>query len=433
MPSRKIPNDVILKIREWAHEAYYDDDELYKIFIKEQSRDYLELNSKPSIKIPGWTWDSILIFTETIYSDDYSGQLFAVKQSIKNYLSIETLTLVNDPNKLREMKQSAREDFPGNYRDQLLYIENSLKTLKREKIEDNAQEIIKGKVISLKPKSLSSLDWELILNLAAKECPEDYLDQLEIIKFQIKSFNEILRISPIGNEKEFNKLKRLANNSHPGNYTRQLTHLISELNKTESITAKKHKYRPSLAISLIDKKPIKSDGRPKITQTNSVTDDNKKDHNSILFSNSQPLSQDNKKKESTVAEKNSKTLEVTKNEYKVIINSRDLIKPTITKECNFSDFIKKILVSIKVEEQQSFDAFNFESVNNRIIVIINSTHPFYLKFYRDASPESKNVIGMMISSLCHLSHLSTSKRVQKIDKELFSRWSQYLEEYLLEE
>ena len=96
-------------------------------------------------------------------------------------------------------------------------------------------------------------------------------------------------------------------------------------------------------------------------------------------------------------------------------------------------FNKKNEIGIEVQALKSFDAFDFESINNKLIVIINSNHPFYNKLYRDSSVESKRVIDMMISSLCHLSHLNISETVKQQDKKLFARWSEYLEEYLLEE
>jgi hypothetical protein len=101
--------------------------------------------------------------------------------------------------------------------------------------------------------------------------------------------------------------------------------------------------------------------------------------------------------------------------------------------CHFINFNKKNEICIEIQALKSLDAFELESINNKLIVIINSKHPFYSKLYRDSSIESKRVIDMMISSLCHLSHLNISETVKQQDRRLFSRWSEYLEEYLLEE
>ena len=290
-------------------------------------------------------------------------------------------------------------------------------------------------------------DFSSIISVAIKASPDDLNGQIIEAKLQIKHYYDVSDLCATGFNQELIKFKEYAKKSYPGRYDKQLASLrnivkkitsyrqstslnslsnnntnelenslIDEESSSTTITRKipKKKIRQNLAISLIAKKSLKSNEIANTTQSNSTNDSSEKENY-------------------TASEQYSRTPSHTKNEFKVTINSKALIKYPIAKNCNFTDFIKKIQVSIKVQPLQSFDAFDFESVNNHIIVIINSTHPFYLRLYCDSSPESKNIIDMMISSLCHLSHLSISEKIRNQDKKLFSRWSEYLEEYLLEE
>jgi len=100
--------------------------------------------------------------------------------------------------------------------------------------------------------------------------------------------------------------------------------------------------------------------------------------------------------------------------------------------CHFIKFTKNIDIGIAVQSILSTDAFDFEFVNGKLMVLINSNHAFYSKLYSKSTQESKNVLDMMISSLCHLSHINVSTTVKKQDKKMFSRWSEYIEDYLLE-
>ena len=116
--------------------------------------------------------------------------------------------------------------------------------------------------------------------------------------------------------------------------------------------------------------------------------------------------------------------------------SDDFIEGTSTdaevKECHFVKFNIDNKIRIQPQKLDSLDAFDFSTINNIFTVSINTEHPFYNNLYKNSGEEAKRVIDMMISSLCHLSHLNISERVKIQDKQLFSRWSEYLEEYLLQ-
>lgn len=88
-------------------------------------------------------------------------------------------------------------------------------------------------------------------------------------------------------------------------------------------------------------------------------------------------------------------------------------------------------IIIEVSSLKTFDAFDFQFFNNKLIVTINSNHVFYTDVYLRSSEESQKLLEVMISSLCHLSHINLSEVVQKSDRKLFSRWSECIEEYIL--
>ena len=110
------------------------------------------------------------------------------------------------------------------------------------------------------------------------------------------------------------------------------------------------------------------------------------------------------------------TLKDLHNKWQTQLNQKRLKK-------RYNHWKKKLRKSRSVEEL----------INSEMVFNHYERYPFYSKLYRDSSIESKRVIDMMISSLYHLSHLNISETVKQQDRRLFSRWSEYLEEYLLEE
>jgi len=134
-----------------------------------------------------------------------------------------------------------------------------------------------------------------------------------------------------------------------------------------------------------------------------------------------------KVKKSIVALKNNDTLIETNHE----VSNNILISNKIDDTCYISKFHNRQDIDIEVRSLKILDAFDFESLNNKLVVIINGNHIFYTEIYLKSSEEGRRLLDMMISSLCHLSHINVSEKVQRSDRKLFSRWSEYIEEYIL--
>jgi hypothetical protein len=455
---KNIPKDILEKIKEWAYEGYFDDKEMYDLFVQEQSKAYTALNDAEPKDMPTWAWKSICDYTESKYIGDFSGQLREVKQHIESYMSIELISSPKSSEKIREIKQVAREELPGDYKGQLESIKASLKVLDSGQAEVSYQEIAKQDIAGLRPKEIRSWDWDETLKVALKECPNDPIGQLKSLKFQVSSFYEIDGMTKQDYENEVDSFKKSARQLFAGDYVKQLSHIISDIGKLapkSSVSKQEEPWsKPADIVKAVTNKKVKE-------LNNSVAyDKNKSEKNflsklSSIFKSNRPrdIVDDSNttaitssikelgtaiKTEEVIAPnatieapsvKELKPIETTEK----VVDSKVQSEPSRVEECHFVKFNKKNEIGIEVQALKSFDAFDFESINNKLIVIINSNHPFYNKLYRDSSVESKRVIDMMISSLCHLSHLNISETVKQQDKKLFARWSEYLEEYLLEE
>jgi len=459
-----VPSDVLAKIKEWAFEGYFDDKEMYDLFVQEQSEAYIALSKAKPETMPGWVWKSICDYTELKYVGDFSGQLREVKQHTESYFSIESIIRSENSDDLRGIKQSAREDLPGDYKGQLQSINTSLKNLDAEKYEENQQNSAQQEIKKLRPLDIRTWDWDETIEISLKECPNDPIGQLKVLKLQVNSFHDINALKKQGYENEVDNFKRSAQELFAGDYNKQLSYLEGEI---ESLSFKISGYEksnqenlPSTEVIKETVNTVKSAVNREVKEINNsvVYDKNKSEKNflsklsSIFKSNSKPkeIAEDTGSiKEASIRnnigldkDKNIKdsvrtavyrgrlprTLDTDIKTKEVILNEQ-----LVVEECHFVKFNKKNEIGIEVQTLKSFDAFEFESINNKLVVIINSNHPFYSKLYRNSSVESKRVIDMMISSLCHLSHLNISETVKQQDKKLFSRWSEYLEEYLLEE
>lgn len=441
--NENIPEDVEKKIKNWALEGYFDDKEMYNHFIQEQSDAYLELKNTTPKGMAEWIRESIYDFTDSKYEGDFSGQLREVKQHIESYFSIEAIVRPDETYKLRELKQSAREEFPGDYNSQLHSIKTSLKAIDIDLEWAVTQETARQEIAILKPKDIRSWDWDETLEIIYKECPNDSIGQLKALKLQVSSFHYVAGAAMQGYENEIVKLKELAKKLFAGNYSKQHSYLITKIGqlKPKSLHPTKGSS-DTLSVANVKKdntnKPIPN---RKVKELNkSVLYDKNKSEKGVLSKLSSVFKPGTKTQDiivenSSTNDSSSKTkslLYTDKGDVKNV-NSSSLNKASIVEDCHFVKFKKKSDIGIEVQAINSFDAFDFESINNRLVVVINSNHPFYSKLYRDSSVESKRVIDMMIASLCHLSHLNISETVKQQDKKLFSRWSEYLEDYLLED
>jgi hypothetical protein len=360
-----IPNDVIKTINDCANECYFDDKEMFQIFVNEQRITYQELRVLKPEKMPEWVFESIIDFASTKYVDDFSGQLTEVKTHLTSYFSIESILRPDDTGMLRQIKQGLREDFPGNYKWQLKSIKEVLTRLDQEKDDEQKQVVAQSNKEHLKPLEMNVIDWGLLLAIVENEYPDDAIRQLDLIKLQISRFYDVINTTAIGSEDDLCSMKGFAKEMYPGDYVKQLSYLDKELQK---LSQTNH--------NILDKEPY---------------------------------------------------LETVDCDLVESVNSPS------TSVFSFSNFNKQNMIFIEIRSLDSFDAFEFEYINDKFVVTINSNHALYSHLYKYSSDEEKNTINMMISSLCHLSYQGISETVKLQDKKLFSRWSEYLEQWLLKE
>ena len=121
-----VPSLIASEISRWAKVAYYDDQEMYDIFIKEQTAAFLNLKDLKAPGIAAWTLDAIKERASEQFSEDFDAQLREVNRQLQSFTEVENIHLESTPEKLREFKQSAREEFPGNYKGQLRYIKHEI-------------------------------------------------------------------------------------------------------------------------------------------------------------------------------------------------------------------------------------------------------------------------------------------------------------------
>jgi hypothetical protein len=106
------------------------------------------------------------------------------------------------------------------------------------------------------------------------------------------------------------------------------------------------------------------------------------------------------------------------------------VENTSNKFSGIYNYISKANLTLKFEKLNSFNAFESESINNEIIVYFNTDHSLYNDVYLCLSDESKQLMIMLLSSLCHISELNYSEKARVHDRNLFSRWSEYIENHI---
>ncbi|TWX72207.1 hypothetical protein [Colwellia sp. C1TZA3] len=447
--SKSIPYEILNQIKEWAFEGYFDDKEMYNLFVQEQTDAYLELQTTIPDGMVKWALDSVYDYTEAKYTGDFLGQLREIKLHIASYFSIESISSPEIFDELRDIKQKAREALPGNYNEQLKYIKAELVFVELEKSKAQAKKEIEVS----KPNDVRTWDWENTLVIVAKKYPNDPIAQLAYLRLQINSLYDIKDLSIVGNDNEVEKLKLSAKKLFSGDYKQQYLYLLSEVEnipangvKESTVVTQIINEQNESTVAIV---PTHVNKKVKELNISAVYNKNKSEKNFLtkLSSIFKIKPTERKASDDSLVEVivDTSILEElvgvsvieevvgSNNTVDELENDSALHNLVTDQDCNFIKYNKKNEIGIKVQALQSFDAFDFESMNNKLVVIINSNHPFYSKLYRDSSEESKRVIDMMISSLCHLSHLNISETVKQQDKKLFSRWSEYLEEYLLED
>ncbi len=118
----EIPDDIQKIIKNNAYEAYFDDKEMFDIYILEQKEAYNKIYDYQMDGVPAWVVESIIFHTDEKYLGDYSGQFTEIRQHVKSFVEIEKIQLPQGS----KIKQAMREEFPGNYNAQLKSIVNSL-------------------------------------------------------------------------------------------------------------------------------------------------------------------------------------------------------------------------------------------------------------------------------------------------------------------
>ncbi|MBB1338849.1 DNA phosphorothioation-dependent restriction protein DptH [Pseudoalteromonas sp. SR44-2] len=121
-----IPKEISVEIHEWAKTAYFDDPEMFNIFVSEQNEGYLTLLRLNFDNVPNWSLEAIKDHAANKYAEDYAAQVREIKRQVKFFIEIDSLTLSRTPEQLREFKQQAREEYPGNYSEQLSFIKRQL-------------------------------------------------------------------------------------------------------------------------------------------------------------------------------------------------------------------------------------------------------------------------------------------------------------------
>ena len=119
---KNIPDDIKKIIKNNAYEAYFDDKEMFDIYTLEQIDAYNGIYDYRMDGVPAWVVESIITYTASKYFGDYSGQFREIKQHVKSFIQIESIKLPQGS----KIKQTMREDFPGNYNAQFKSIMNTL-------------------------------------------------------------------------------------------------------------------------------------------------------------------------------------------------------------------------------------------------------------------------------------------------------------------
>ncbi|KPZ67782.1 AAA-like domain protein [Pseudoalteromonas sp. P1-26] len=196
-----IPKEVTLKIYEWAKTAYFDDPEMFDIFVNEQSEGYLTLQSLTFDNVPSWSLEAIKDFAADKYAEDFGAQIREIKRQVKYFGEIDSLIIPDSVKTIREFKQQAREEYPGNYCEQLTFINREIDLLKKYKLNDVSIEVDQEKT-EVRPADTSSLVIEK--NISSINTQPAPAEELKVLVGHVMQNNEPVYWEPTNTAKFMN-------------------------------------------------------------------------------------------------------------------------------------------------------------------------------------------------------------------------------------
>ena len=390
-------------------------------------------------------WEDIVNVARKKHPEQKIEQSKELKLQISKFYELHNIETEDFAPELKKLKDTADWLFPGDYERQLSYLNEDIRVLhvtsrkvdkqkelsKEVKFESepvideqktiNRKAIIQyenKKSLNFKPNDISLDDWGDIVTVAQKEHPYMGKELDQEIELQIDHFYMFHNFLSKNQFHDTDKIKDDAEFLYTGNYRKKFLYLEQAVKKLEM------KSSLTKAESKTLFKPI----------TPNQINSSKYTLNKIICPAIDSVSSNEQK---AAPEQQAKTYSAPLE--RIAVQSTDIIKDKLHpnfddgKQINFVIFNEQNKINIEIKSLRNTEAFNFESINNELNVIINIDHPFYSKLYCNSSSETKRAINLMISSFCHLSFLNISEKVKQQDRKFFSRWSEYLEEYLLEE
>ncbi|MFT4953591.1 MAG: DNA phosphorothioation-dependent restriction protein DptH, partial [Pseudoalteromonas tetraodonis] len=233
-----IPQDIAENIVKAAKEAYFDDKEMFDIFIKEQTEAFLAITQLKPTDMLGWAWDALLAHTEQKYIDDYSGQLTEIKKHISAYNDIENMNLPGAREKLHQTKQEAKELHPGDYCNQLKFILTEWKKLEAIHEEMKGQQQAKSELLELNIDGINSSDIAAIKRVAEDICPDDFIGQKLAVHDQAAYHLKVHEIVFDEHPELLQEVKDDAEKLSPGDYESQFDYINEQLEKFKLEEAK---------------------------------------------------------------------------------------------------------------------------------------------------------------------------------------------------
>jgi DNA phosphorothioation-dependent restriction protein DptH len=226
-----IPKDIAENIVKAAKEAYFDDKEMFDIFIKEQTEAFLAIATLKPADMPDWSWDTLVSHTEQIYIDDFSGQFTEIKKHISAYNDIENMNLPGARQKLHDTKQEARELHPGDYCNQLKVILNEWKKLEAIHEEMKGQLQARAELIDLNIYGINTSDLKAIKRFSEDTCPDDFIGQKLAVHDQAAYHLKVHEIVFDEHPELLQEVKDDADKLSPGDYESQFDYINEQLEK----------------------------------------------------------------------------------------------------------------------------------------------------------------------------------------------------------
>jgi len=226
-----IPKDIAENIVKAAQEAYFDDKEMFNIFIGEQTEAFLAIAMLKPTEMLGWAWDALLTYTEQKYIDDYSGQLTEIKKHISAYNDIEKMQLPGAREKLHETKQEARELHPGDYCNQLKFILKEWQNLEAIHEEMKGQLQAKSELLDLNIDGINTSDLKAIKRFSEEICPDDFIGQKLVVKDQAAYYLKVHEIVFDEHPELLQEAKDDADKLSSGDYETQFDYINEQLEK----------------------------------------------------------------------------------------------------------------------------------------------------------------------------------------------------------